>query len=302
MKPKAMNENETGLLEYLEDIIGSNKYVEEIKTLERVLEDCNEKRIEQTNRVKASQHELRGLDEARKVAVDWIKKERKSLKLLTYRFFMDLGDGVKAYNEYMESINETREQVKIKREEKKEKFVKNHALVAEINNLHTQIDESEKREKELKKDFELLERQDIMINNEKKMKVSEIAKTERQIKDYQKQKLEIIEKCNQIEGENPQIEAKLVEQQALKTEKERTFEKVDMEVRQQTEQLRREREQIEGPLNQLHNQMTQIKTDIESKKAEIESIQKRRSKIQGELEQSNSYVSSYKQKLDHAKA
>ena len=97
-----MNENETGLLEYLEDIIGSNKYVEEIKTLERVLEDCNEKRIEQTNRVKASQHELRGLDEARKVAVDWIKKERKSLKLLTYRFFMDLVDGVKAYNEYME--------------------------------------------------------------------------------------------------------------------------------------------------------------------------------------------------------
>jgi structural maintenance of chromosome 4 len=46
MKPKAMNENETGLLEYLEDIIGSNRYVEEIKTLERVLEDCNEKRIE----------------------------------------------------------------------------------------------------------------------------------------------------------------------------------------------------------------------------------------------------------------
>jgi hypothetical protein len=42
-----------------------------------------------------------------------------------------------------------------------------------------------------------------MINNEKKMKVSEIAKTERQTKDYQKQKLEITEKCNQIEGENP---------------------------------------------------------------------------------------------------
>ena len=46
MRPKAQNQNETGLLEYLEDIIGSNKYVEEIETLERVLEDCNEKRIE----------------------------------------------------------------------------------------------------------------------------------------------------------------------------------------------------------------------------------------------------------------
>ena len=46
MRPKAQNKNETGLLEYLEDIIGSNKYVEEIEVLERVLEECNEKRIE----------------------------------------------------------------------------------------------------------------------------------------------------------------------------------------------------------------------------------------------------------------
>lgn len=30
MKPIAQNPNETGLLEYLEDIIGSNKYVEQI--------------------------------------------------------------------------------------------------------------------------------------------------------------------------------------------------------------------------------------------------------------------------------
>merc|ERR1719322_228707 len=43
MKPKATNVNETGLLEYLEDIIGSNRYVEEITQLERVLEECNER-------------------------------------------------------------------------------------------------------------------------------------------------------------------------------------------------------------------------------------------------------------------
>ena len=168
MRPKGLNQNETGLLEYLEDIIGSNRYVEEIETLERVLEECNERRIEQTNRVKASQNEMRSLDEARLIAVTWIKKERRSLKLLTYRFFMDLGDSVRLYNEFMEKITVGREQIKARREEKKEKFVKNRDLVAEINNLHQQIDESEKREKELKKDFELLERQDVMINNEKK--------------------------------------------------------------------------------------------------------------------------------------
>lgn len=46
MKPKAANENDVGLLEYLEDIIGSNKFVEEIELLANICEQCNEKRIE----------------------------------------------------------------------------------------------------------------------------------------------------------------------------------------------------------------------------------------------------------------
>ena len=38
MKPKGLTENETGLLEYLEDIIGSNKYIEEINKLSEDVE------------------------------------------------------------------------------------------------------------------------------------------------------------------------------------------------------------------------------------------------------------------------
>jgi chromosome segregation ATPase len=41
-------------LEYLEDIIGSNKYCEKIEEIEKSLEDKNDERIEKTNRVKAS--------------------------------------------------------------------------------------------------------------------------------------------------------------------------------------------------------------------------------------------------------
>jgi len=44
--------------------------------LEKVLEESDERRIEQTNRVKASKHELSGLEKECRVAVDWIGKER----------------------------------------------------------------------------------------------------------------------------------------------------------------------------------------------------------------------------------
>lgn len=72
MKPKALNPNDTGLLEYLEEIIGSCVHVEEIEKLAKLLEDVNEKRIEQTNRVKASLTELSSLDHERKIALEFL--------------------------------------------------------------------------------------------------------------------------------------------------------------------------------------------------------------------------------------
>ena len=58
MKPMAGNVNETGLLEYLEDIIGSNQNSEQILEAQGMIEGHNDTRIEKANRVKAAQAEL----------------------------------------------------------------------------------------------------------------------------------------------------------------------------------------------------------------------------------------------------
>lgn len=76
MKPKAQNPQETGLLEYMEDIIGSNKHVPKIEELEKNLETKNDERIEKTNRVKASMLELKNLEEDKNKAIEYLQKER----------------------------------------------------------------------------------------------------------------------------------------------------------------------------------------------------------------------------------
>ena len=68
-----MNPNESGLLEYLEEIIGSSVHVEKIEELAKVLEEANERRIEQTNRTKASAQELANLDQERQIALNFLK-------------------------------------------------------------------------------------------------------------------------------------------------------------------------------------------------------------------------------------
>ena len=46
MKPKAESEHDEGMLEYLEDIIGTNCYKEPIENAEKAVEELNEKRGE----------------------------------------------------------------------------------------------------------------------------------------------------------------------------------------------------------------------------------------------------------------
>ena len=46
MKAKAESEHDEGMLEYLEDIIGTNKFKEPIENAEKEVEELNEKRGE----------------------------------------------------------------------------------------------------------------------------------------------------------------------------------------------------------------------------------------------------------------
>lgn len=94
MKAKAQNENETGLLEYLEDIIGSNKYVARIAELEKEVETRDDERREKLTRVNACQLELQYLEQDKNNAIDYLKKERNLMLLKNMELFVDLGEGV----------------------------------------------------------------------------------------------------------------------------------------------------------------------------------------------------------------
>lgn len=62
MKPKAPNEHEDGLLEYLEDIIGTSKYKVPIEEASEKLESLNEERSEKLNRTKIVEKEKQSLE------------------------------------------------------------------------------------------------------------------------------------------------------------------------------------------------------------------------------------------------
>ena len=75
MKPKAANEHDDGLLEYLEDIIGTSKYKTPIEEAAVELETLNEVCVEKQGRVQHVEKEKNGLEDKKNKALAYIRDE-----------------------------------------------------------------------------------------------------------------------------------------------------------------------------------------------------------------------------------
>ncbi|DAA33198.1 TPA: structural maintenance of chromosomes 4 [Bos taurus] len=77
MKPKGQTEHDEGMLEYLEDIIGSGRLNEPIKVLCRRVEILNEHRGEKLNRVKMVEKEKDALEGEKNIAIEFLTLENE---------------------------------------------------------------------------------------------------------------------------------------------------------------------------------------------------------------------------------
>lgn len=75
MKPKAGNEHEDGLLEYLEDIIGTSKYKNPIEEAATEVETLNEICMEKSGRVQHVEKEKNSLEDKKNKALAYIRDE-----------------------------------------------------------------------------------------------------------------------------------------------------------------------------------------------------------------------------------
>ncbi|CAI5521278.1 unnamed protein product, partial [Closterium sp. Naga37s-1] len=81
MKAKAQWSHEEGLLEYLEKVFGTNKYIEQIKEKSRRLEDLNTKRVGFMERMQLAETEKEQLEEQKKAAEVFLLKEAQRTQL-----------------------------------------------------------------------------------------------------------------------------------------------------------------------------------------------------------------------------
>lgn len=80
MKPKAPTEHEDGLLEYLEDIIGTSDYKEKIDEAFKLLEQHTEQRVIKLNRLKIVEREKANLEEEKREAENYLRMKNELVR------------------------------------------------------------------------------------------------------------------------------------------------------------------------------------------------------------------------------
>jgi structural maintenance of chromosome 4 len=263
MKPKATTLHEDGLLEYLEDIIGSNRHVEAIVESGKQVEVLNEERSHKLNRVKAAERERDALEDAKNEAEDFMDKERE---LLTKRLRVTRS----AWHEKAEKVleSETKEKDARKALETSRSLLKDAESRAEVvqNEFETKKGVANRLSEELnasKEKYAASERADIELGTElKAIKAKEKkakAAVEREAKRAEKAEEDVAAheaEMEAAEAEVPALKAKLAAASA-------EHERVHGELRRKTEPLRNELEKKKETLLPRKDNVNQCQRDAD---------------------------------------
>ncbi|KAI8041998.1 hypothetical protein M5D96_003298, partial [Drosophila gunungcola] len=172
MKPKGQTENETGMLEYLEDI-----------QINQRVDQLTDDRTEKHNRCKLAEREMKDLEQPFNEAVDYLKKENEMVRTKSVHIQKivsikktKLEQYTKEHETAYESLVKTREQIKKR--------------LATVERAHTEIQSTmESTNKQRKKDKTQVEKNDKELEDLHKLP----EKNQREIEDCT-QKLESLEK------------------------------------------------------------------------------------------------------------
>ncbi|KAJ8612782.1 hypothetical protein MRB53_037253 [Persea americana] len=179
MKPKASGEHDDGLLEYLEDIIGTSKYKTPIDEAAAETEQLNEICLEKSGRVQHVEKEKNGLEDKKNKALAYIRDENElaTKQSALYQIYVaECGDNLQVTKEAVQQIQQ-------QLDEEQERHNSNEA---EIKQLQSDYKSNEKQYEKLEKSTEgiikemaKLDKDAVKLQEKKRFLLNKNKKTEK---------------------------------------------------------------------------------------------------------------------------
>ncbi|XP_007258458.3 structural maintenance of chromosomes protein 4 [Astyanax mexicanus] len=270
MKPKGQTEHDEGMLEYLEDIIGSCRLKEPINTLCRRVELLNEQRGEKLNRVKMVEKDKNALEGEKNKAVEFLTLENDMFKKrsqLCQFYVHDLQQRVAEKEAEKQQIQEDTKGLTEKSNQLTEEMKgKNEAL----KNVEKKLGKLTKFIENQKEKFTQLDLQDVEVRE--KLKHTK-TKTKKLHKQLQKDK-EKLEEVRNVPASSEKIiteaSAQKEELEKQKVKEEESLAQVMESLKEETSGLQNEKEQKEKELLELSKAVNETRSQMDVAQSELD--------------------------------
>jgi structural maintenance of chromosome 4 len=296
MAPKGKTDQDEGLLEYLEDIIGSSKYVEETNEAAAQVEALTEQRQEKLNRVKAVEKEKDCLEAAKQEAEALLGKEREIRRKQNILYQVHLMN----VDTEKERVETKLESAATKLEEEREKLSKTNQRVKEIedgvveqrneyNQVHSEL-------KQTKEEFSAYERRDIKLKEEVKHASGQKKKLQAKVESEAQKEETANAKGLAAEESIPEFETQIEELQERKTEEDVQLEAIYEEMKGKTHALRTQLEEKTQELAPVHQEKAGYQNDLDTAETECKLLEDSTKRASDKLKAAEEELSSLDEK------
>ncbi|TPX34555.1 hypothetical protein SmJEL517_g02796 [Synchytrium microbalum] len=248
MKPKAQTEHEDGLLEYLEDIIGTSVYKQPIEDANVKLEQMNEERSEKLNRVKLVEKDKKALEGKKDEALGFLKMQNALAKRKNELFQLQISD--------LESDIET--------------------LHVTMGELQTTLDAQRAKYADLDKEVNELEPKAAAMTAEHEAMRKKTSEVEKELAKFDRAEVECQEKSKHLKDKEKKL-TKAIKSEILTRSEHETWinnfeadiDKQNKEAEQLNQRLQQEQTELDNIRDGLRDKTAGFQQEIDTKMQEL---------------------------------
>ncbi|XP_064456079.1 structural maintenance of chromosomes protein 4-like isoform X2 [Ornithodoros turicata] len=270
MKPKGQTEHDQGMLEFLEDIIGSSRYKEPIDLLNKRVEELTEERTDKLNRVKLVEKDMEELKGARDEAVEFLKLENAITVIDNKHYQLYREKERKAEAKAAEDVEAARQAVQGIQEELEAQKSSKKEQEAEFNKVCKECENKEKQVEEKKEQYAELERKDLQCRETIKHSKSRGKQLEASLQAEKTKMEELKKQCTKLEKDIENFSAKREKLNADKAEGEKRLAEVMESLKTETVGLQEEKAVHEEELLKMQKGVDEHKSKYDIAQAELD--------------------------------
>lgn len=270
MKPKAESEGEAGMLEFLEDIIGTTRLKAPLECINARVNELNELRAEKINRCKLVQREKDSLENVKNEAISYLKMENKLMKMQGMMYdkqrnksLASLQKAQEEYQQVEDILNEAMkglEDIKVKQQEKQRE---SDEILAEFDKLNKQVEALNEKLKSLDKEGEQNRCKNTNTFEKGKKILSDKAGIDEMLKEAAAELPKLEEQLEESKNKSDELRIQL-------NKSEDELAKLRGTLEGDLKPLRETREKYEVELMSMQKEINEAKASLDLKKSDLD--------------------------------